>query len=216
MNVSGELREAVKSTETFGTTAAAILEHLFGPAVYTWEALTIVAELQELIRTAPSDEFMDRFSAMQVAMMTDMFFQRLDGFRSICNALDDGDPGFQIVDPVTLEEMTWGVFEVSLNRDVLPFSPTIQDFVQLTASEYGDGQQAMPLVLKHVIDPEGTPGTLHDAVAGWAEDAVGGNPNRAEATSYLVEQLDALLYQLGRIPELGGADAVLSRLRAVA
>jgi hypothetical protein len=201
----GELQakqSALKSPETLATVAHAIIRKQYGEDAYEWSPTTIYLELQADFTAEPDGAVLDRWSAMSVIMTSDAFFKRIDAFMGICNTLSSGEPFFQIFDPVTVEEAAWAITEVSLNRELLPFSYPIRQYLKqiLKADGYPDG--AYPTVFEEAM--ELTP-SAEDIRRALQKDPH--NSDNVEA--YINEQLKDLTYQFNKIPDLRDLDDII-------
>ena len=142
------IREALQSPETSATFLNAIIRRQYGDEVYDWDPLTVFLELKADFNVEISSEGLDRFSALQVAMTTNAFFNRLDAFMSISNTLADGAPYFIAFDPVTVEEAAWAITELALNRDILPLSYTIKQYLYAVLEQDGYSEENYPESIK--------------------------------------------------------------------
>jgi hypothetical protein len=119
-------------------------------------------------------------------MTSNAFFKRVDGFSTIANTLGGGDPGFQMMDPVTTEEAVWAIVEVAIMRDFLTLSPSVQEFVQALFQ----GTNPHPIV-SYVV---GSEEVNSEEIIRMALDAAKspGDP----VDEYIAEQLQDLRQQL--------------------
>ena len=144
----------------------------------------------------------DRWSAMQIVMTTDAFFKRLDAFMGICNTLSSGVPFFQTFDPVTTEEAAWAISEVSLNRELLPFSYTVKQYLKQILMADGFSEGDYPDVFEEVFERK--PSALD-----IRKQLRGGGTNRDNITAYIDEQLKDLTHQFNEIEDLKDLDDLI-------
>ncbi len=156
-------QDLIQSPETMATVVHAIIRDKYGDEAYWWDPLTVALELKADFQVDACPEFMDRWGAMQVVMTGDSFFRRIDSFFAVCNAFSSGEPFFGAFDPVTVEEAAWGVAEVGMNRDMLPFAPTIKRYCKLILERDGYGKGDFPPVFDIVFEDNTT---LRDVKAG--------------------------------------------------
>ena len=188
----------LQSNQTLGTVVHAILLDRFGQEIYGWEPVTVALECKAEFGCEPSTTVIDRWCAIQVAMVSDAFFRRIDAFLSVCNTLASGEPYADVFDPVTTEEAAWGVAEISLNRDFLPFSPTIKSYVRTVLKQDGFSNDEFPKIFEQMFDrtPDEHAVSENLAVLG----------NGANIDAYLRGNVVDLLAQLNRLPDLKEVD----------
>lgn len=194
----------IQSPETMATVVHAIVRDKYGDEAYGWDPLTVAMEIKADFGVDPCPEFMDRWGAIQTLMSGDSFFTRIDAFLAVCNSFSDGDPFFADFNPVTLEEAAWGVLEAGMNRDMLPFSPTIRSYVRIVAESNGFGGDSMPPALKPVFD--GGDATMKDIEAGLVSEE-----NGQALRTYLNEQANDVASQFDSIRDLRNVDDELLR-----
>lgn len=193
------VRQALlQSSETLATVVHAIVRDKYGDEAYWWDPLTVSLELKADFSVYPSSEVMNRWCAIQLVMTGDSFFKRIDSFFAVCNALSSGDPFFGAFDPVTSEEIAWAVAEVGMNRDMLPFSPTIKKYCQIVLTNDGYGKDNHPPIFNLVFDDDVT---LKDIKNGLVSDE-----NGASLKNYILENVDDLAKQFDSIKDLKNVD----------
>lgn len=191
-------QELLQSSKTMATVVHAIIRDKYGDEAYTWDPLTVALEIKADFSVDPVPEVMDRWSAIQVVMTGDSFFNRIDSFLAVCNAFASGDPFFGTFDPVTVEEAAWGVAEVGMNRDMLPFSPTIKSYCRTILDQDGYGRESYPAIFDIVFDDSTT---LKDVKEGLVSKE-NGNALR----NYLLEQVDDIAKQFDSLKDLKNVD----------
>lgn len=191
-------QDLLQSPNTLATVVHAIVRDKYGDEAYWWDPLTVALELKADFQVAACPEVMDRWSAMQVVMTGDSFFKRIDSFFAVCNAFSSGDPFFGAFDPVTAEEAAWAIAEVGMNRDMLPFSPTIRKYCEIILEQNGYGRESHPPIFDVVFD--GTP-TLKDIREGLVS-----KENGVALRTYLMENVDSLAGQFDSLGDMKGVD----------
>lgn len=207
MSDTYQIKAALESPETKATVLHAVLRSKYGHAFYDWDISTIVLELQDDFHADVSDDVVNRISALQLLMTTDVFFNRLDAFMGICNTLASGDPAFDVFDPVTLEESAWAITEAGLNREVLPFSYAIRAFIKQLLREEGFVYE-YPWVFEQLFDA-GTKSEADDVDNTIRENLADTTYNGDNLTEYIKEEFDDIVYQLGQISTLRNVDNIL-------
>jgi len=199
-------KTALENPQTLATVVHAILLEQYGEPVYDWDPATVSLEVADDFRAEICTPAMDRWCALQAVMGSDAFFTRLDVFLNVCNTLASGAPSFLTFDPVTTEEAAWAVAEVALNRDLLPFSYAIQQYLlqQLEADGFNPSGRDLPPVFAEVFAEKPDEGVLRAALRGEAADA-----NERNIERYLMEQMFDLDVQFNRIPDLSRIDDLL-------
>ena len=122
---------------TFGTVAHIIAYQAFGDEMYAMDPLELYANLEEEYRVNIADDVQQKLQAILLATSTDAFFQDPEAFRAICNTLVEGDPGFLTFDDLTIPEILWSSYEVSLNHPGTEFSPQVQSLIDRELKEEG-------------------------------------------------------------------------------
>lgn len=202
MSDAYSIREALESTETKATVLHAILRKQYGDDVYDWDMATIAMEVMDDFKAEISAESANRWAALQLAMTTDAFFTRLDAFLAIANTLSSGEPFFSMFDPVTTEEAAWAIAEMSLNRESLPFSYAIRQYLKALLKQDGYGD-TYPDVFKAVLAPE-TPERAHEEVREIIR-----TQNADVVDTLIDEELADMVMQFDKIPSLNGVDDLL-------
>ena len=197
---------ALESPQTLATVVHAIMLDQYGQAAYDWDPVTCSMEVAEDFQAEACTQVMDRWCAMQAVMGSDAFFKRLDVFMNVCNTLSSGSPSFLVFDPVTPEEAAWAVAEVSMNRDVLPFSYSIQQYMrmQLEADGFDPDSGDLPPVFAEMFERRPDEGRIRSSLSGEVADG-----NNANIEKYLMGQMLSIEAQFNRIPDLRRVDNLL-------
>ena len=197
-NDSIGIRKLLQAPETSATVLHAILRDKYGEEAYDWDLLTMLYEVQDDYGVDMSTAAINRWAAIQTVMTSDAFFKRLDAFLAVCNTFTVGEPYFTVFDPATVEEAAWGIAEVSLNREMLTFSPAIRSYLkQITTGDYTD--DTLPDLFKVIIAPEDedTPPSVRVALSSAVRTS-----NADALQSYLDEQMGDMAYQFNQVPSL--------------
>ncbi len=197
---------ALESPQTLATVVHAIMLDQYGEAVYEWDPVTCAMEVAADFKAEICTPAMDRWCAMQVVMGSDAFFKRLDAFLNVCNTLSSGSPAFLTFDPVTAEEAAWAVAEVAMNRDILPFSYPIKQYMrrQLEADGFSPDSGDLPPVFAEMFERKPDEGRIRSALSGEAADG-----NAANIEQFLTAQVLSMETQFNRIPDLRRVDDLL-------
>ena len=198
MNFEYPRQRALESPKTFATVVHAIVIDKYGEQAYKWDPSTIYLELRDDFNADTCPEVMDRWSAIQVIMTTDAFFRRVDAFMGICNTLAEGEPFFSVFNPVSLEEIAWTVTEVSLNRELLPFSYAVKKYIRTILSQSGYGENDYPYVFEEVFAKKPSSDSVREGI--------GVHANNANIDAMIREQIEDMEYQFNSIPDLKRLD----------
>jgi hypothetical protein len=198
------IRELLQSGQTLATVTHAILRGKYGEDAYDWDLVTIMMEVQDDWRIDLDSAVSNRWGAIQTIMTTDAFFKRLDAFMAICNTLATGDPYFTMFDPVTVEEAAWGISEVALNRELLPFSYPIKQYLRQILKTDGYAAHDAPDVFDAVLEPDEKVTSVRDQLRLIQE-----SPNRNVVEAYIDDQLQDLAHQFNKVPSLSTVDDML-------
>ena len=123
---------------TFGTVAHIIAYSAFGDEMYAMDPLELYANLEDEYRVNVAEDVQQKLQAILLATSTDAFFHDPEAFRAICNTLVEGDPGFLTFDELTIPEILWSSYEVSLNHPGTEFSPQVQRVIDRELAEEGE------------------------------------------------------------------------------
>lgn len=201
------IREALQSPETSATFLNAVIRRQYGDEAYDWDPLTVSLELKADYGVDISDEGMDRWSAMQIAMTTNAFFTRLDAFLAVCNTLAGGVPYFDAFDPVTVEEAAWGITEVAMNRDMLPFSYAIKQYLYVILQQDGYAEENYPEPIKMALGANPKRGEIVNSVRGLE--------NKDVVELYVDEGLKDVIREFNKVPSMARIDDFIFKELAV-
>jgi hypothetical protein len=200
---TAEIKSALQNPETSATLLNAILTRQYGEEWLAWEPLTVYLEIKSDYRVDPPSELLDRIAAIQIIMTSDAFFKRLDAFIAICTTLSTGDPSFAAFDPASVEECAWGIAEVGLLREPLPFSYAIQQYLKQLLGDDGYTSMNYPETIKTAFDS--TPTSLE------IKQTLAGDHNKGVVEQYVNENLKDLIYQFNQIPSMSNIDDFIFR-----
>ena len=198
--MDGTIKGLLESPKTLGTVIHAILRKKYGDEAYVWDLASVCLQVKDDFGADMCSEAVNRFGAIQVAMTTDAFFKRPDAFIAICNTLTTGEPFFDVFSPATTEEVVWGVSEIALNRDLLPFGPDVLNYIRLVsdADGYENGcPNALEAFLK---SPEEAEKHVRE---------IRGNPNNDVVDMYIAGMLEDMEYQFGKTQGFANIDDII-------
>ena len=196
-NSKAAIQELFQSSNTLGTVINAIIVSNYGEEAYDWDPLTIALEIKDDFEVDLAPELLDKWCALQVLMGSDAFFTRIDAFLGICNTLSSGEPFFAAFDPVTVKEAAWAIAEASMNRDMLPFLPTIKAYLRKRLKFEGfDGNP--PRIFEDVFKSNPKSDEIREGLAERsAKDAI---------DEMINSKIKLMANQFAQIPELKGAN----------
>ena len=149
---SASWREMWQNPEADATVLNAMLLTKYGEEALDWDPITIQLEIKDDFGVAPAAEVMDKICAMQIVMTTGDFFTRTDAFRNVVNTIADGQPFFQIFTPLLAEEIALALATVGMNRDMIPFAPSVKELVRLSLIGDGYDEAEFPPIFSCVFD----------------------------------------------------------------
>lgn len=129
--------DLLSDDSTFATIAHIISYGAYGGDMYEMDILELFTRLEEDYRVELSEDVRQRLQAIILATTTDAFFEDPESFKAIANTLVDGDPGFMIFDELTVPEIMWATYEVSLNHPGSDFTPAVQVVIDRELKEEG-------------------------------------------------------------------------------
>lgn len=193
------------SPEASATLLHSMLVTQYGDEVYDWDPQTILLEVRDDYGIDMAPEAIDRWSAMQLVLTTDLFFTRVDAFLPICKALATGDPMFGMIVPVSAYEVARSVVEVALNRPMIRFNPFVvaairgmieDDGLTLDSSEF----------LADISSEEDHQTKIREVMTRAFKDP---SPNAYLLDQYVLEELKDIISQLDEVPKLDRIDDIL-------
>jgi hypothetical protein len=188
---------ALRTPQTLTLPLVEILRHTYGEEWVDWDPTTVYLELRDDYDVEVDTSVMDRISAAQVILGTGDFFQRTDAFINIANTLASGTPSFGLFDPVTVPEAAWALVEVSMMRELLPFSYNVRKLAKIMLNEagYTDDYPAVFDVL--VGDERPTAKNVAEAINTTMRD------KESEGIEWFIdEMLTDIIYQFSKIPAI--------------
>ena len=130
---------ALADPETMATTLHVILLSSYGEEIYETDPVDLYLRLEEDFGVRPTEEVESRINAILMATSTDLFYQDPHAFMAICETLTNGDPGIDIMEPLTLPEIMWADWEVELNRPPGHMSKAVERLIhKAMETEAGD------------------------------------------------------------------------------
>lgn len=196
-------QQALQTPETLATVIHAIVRQKYGEEAYEWDPLTVYLEVQADFGIDMASAVTDRWSAIQVVMLNDVFFKRPEAFMGICNTLAEGRPFFEVFNPVSVEEAAWAITEVSLNRELLPFSYSVKQYLKLILKQDGYDEGDYPAVFNEVFELKPRAKDIREGL--------GAEVNRGLVENYIDDQLRDMVYQFNKIPSLKDLDDIILR-----
>jgi len=101
---------------TMGTIMHAIAMKFFGPDIYSWEPETVAMEFDEEFGIQSYDGNIDKLNAILSSVSSDSFYDDWVAYTQVCSTLS-GENTIEELAEVTVEELAWGVMEMSLNDE---------------------------------------------------------------------------------------------------
>lgn len=195
--------EMWQNPEADATVLNSMLISKYGEESLDWDPVTIRLEISDDFGVSPADAVMNKICAMQVVMSGSAYFDRVDAFLNISNTLADGDPFFQVMTKVEPEEIAWGLATVGMNRDMLPFSPTIQAYVKAALKDdgYADGY---PPIFSSVFSVRPSSAKIRGIVSGTLPTAAMRNSDNI--SSMLGQNVASMFSQFNKLPGLTSID----------
>lgn len=208
----GPWAEMWQNTEANATVLLAMLLSKYGEQALDWDPLTIRLEIQDDFRVEPASEVMNKICAMQIVMSSSDFFERIDTFINVCNSLAEGDPFFEVFTPLEPEEIAYAIATVALNRDMLPFNPTIKRYVKEVLKADGFTEDNYPEIFAPIFGKETSSQEIRHTVAKVMLEPTAADLNRQNINDMLTKNVGVLLRQFNELPGLTKIDdTVLSQ-----
>lgn len=132
--------KALEDPDTFATVLLTICLIQYGEDTFKVDPLVLFAWLEEDFGLELNEDNQNKLNAIITALTTDYFYNDLQTFKAICKTLTSGDPGIVETDldadEVTVPEILWGIYEVSLCNDdevvnTYKFNSVIKSFINV-------------------------------------------------------------------------------------
>lgn len=111
---------------TMATCLQIIALSAYGEEVYQVDPIELVMRLEEDFEAKLTEDNENKLKAILLATSTDIFYEDAEAFQAIGNTLLNGDPGINAMDPLTIPEMLWAVYEVELNHGPQEVTSSVQ------------------------------------------------------------------------------------------
>lgn len=196
-----------QNTEADATVLTAMLITKYGEQALDWDPLTIRLEIQDDFHVEPADEVMNKICAMQIVMTSSDFFERIDTFINVCNTLADGDPFFEVFTPLESEEIAFAISTVAMNRDILPFNPTIRRYVKEVLKADGFDEDDFPEIFSVVFGKNATSKDVRRTVSEMMLEPTASDVNKKNISDMLSENVGTMIRQFNEVPGLTGVDS---------
>ena len=208
---SAAWREMWENPEADATVLNAMVLSKYGEEALDWDPLTIQMEIQDDFGVSPASEVMDKICAMQIVMGTGDFFGRVDAFRNVVNTIANGQPFFQTFTPLQAEEIAIAIATVGMNRDMIPFAPSVQELVRLSLKGDGYSEEQFPPILSCVFDRRPNEKAIREQLTDLvgrpeAELPTAAENNMANIDVMLRRRIVICLKQLDSLPGLTSVD----------
>lgn len=198
--------EMWQNTEADATVLTAMLISKYGEEALDWDPLTIKLEIQADFHVTPPEEVMNKICAMQIVMASSSFFDRIDAFLNVCNALSEGDPFFEVFAPPETEEIAFALATVGMNRDLLPFSPTIQRYVKEVLKADGFDEDNFPPIFSAIFDKAPSAKEVREDVSQLILGKTAAETNGKNISEMLSSHIGVMFDQFNKVPGLTTVD----------
>jgi len=124
---------------TIGTVMHAIAIKFFGTDIYDWEPETIAMEFQDEFGVEPYEGNIEKLNAILATVSSDAFYDDWVAYTKVCSVLS-GENDIEDLAEVTVEELAWGVMEISLNDEdfnKIKFSSDVKTLTGVVLHENG-------------------------------------------------------------------------------
>ena len=208
---SAAWREMWQNPEADATVLNAMVLTKYGEEALDWDPVTIQMEIRDDFGVTPASAAMDRICAMQIVMGSGDFFGRVDAFRNIVNTIADGQPFFQTFTPLQAEEIAIAIATVGMNRDMVPFAPSVRELVRLSLKGDGYGEDSFPPIFSCVFDRRPSEREVRGRLSDLLKGTEPGLPTAAENNianidSLLRRRILVCMRQLDSLPGLSRVD----------
>jgi len=148
--------DLLEDPDTTATALLVIVLGSYGDAVFgdeeqgipPMDPLELWQNLKDDYHAQTCEENENRLNAIMLALSSDAFYDSEEAFTAIASSLEDGDLGDTVtgeMEPLTVPEILWAIYEVELNRDdKQDFSPAIVALIDQTmTTEAADMEGSM-------------------------------------------------------------------------
>ena len=210
---SAAWREMWQNPEADATVLNAMVLSKYGEESLDWDPITIQMEIKDDFGVSPAREAMDKICAMQIVMGSGAFFSRVDAFRNVVNTIANGQPFFQTFTPLSAEEIAIAISTVGMNRDMIPFAPSVRELVRLSMIGDGYSEDDFPPILSCVFDrkpsAQAVRNSISEIIKGTEDLPTASQNNIANIESMIKGRVVICLKQLDSLVGLSHIDNVL-------
>ena len=188
-----KIKEMLEWPETFGLVLLVIVLDNYGTESLNWELETILSQLEDDFGAKLPKINKDKLGSMITALTSDTVLQDWFSLNVCCEALNNDPISFDVLDPVTPEQLAWGIVELGLlfDKDDQPkYSDEVCRYMGVVLAEAGFSRA--PKVLSMAVLPQWMdPNALED------KDIYAGHFNKVSSD---IDQLNLYVHQ--RVAEL--------------
>lgn len=195
----------LKDKDAIGTALVTGLIDEFGTEWFTWEPDSLILNVQEEWKVELPVVNRDKIWALVTVLTTNNFYNNVQAFEHICNALSGSEADFENRDPANVSEIAWGITEATIvdppveKDSSYEFSLDIVEYI--TKSLESEGFTKAPKILAKLVTlPEIDEAKLSlvtdneiDFKAHWDDQS----KKRLEVESWVAQRLTQLGKQLG-------------------
>lgn len=202
-----EFKRIFEDKQTFASTMLIACTSIVGSVEwFDWDPIALKAEIRDACGAHLPAVNADKIQALVLAMTTNQFYESLEAFIGICNALDGDGSDFSTFDPADVKEMAWAVTEVAINdqqhagADDL-FCDEIKAYIGVQAGV--EGFRELPKPLTFGVSPKGyqqASEALPGDEAMFAAVYSRGKDDSARVEAVTGAQLRQLVDQISRLP----------------
>lgn len=121
---------ALTNPNTLATVLHIILLSAYGEEIYDTDPVELFLRLDEDFNAQITEEGENRVNAILMSVSTELYYTDPQAFSAIADTLSQGDPGIDVIEPLTLPEILWASYEVELNRAPSPMSKAVESVIQ--------------------------------------------------------------------------------------
>lgn len=197
--IKAKIANYLKNPDTYGLVLISILLDNYDTDWLSWEIDTIEMELQDDFYVDIPSINSDKIQALMTAMTSDMPYRDWIALNMTCEALNDNIVDAEVLEPVTPEELAWGLTQLAMleDNDTRPeFDEEVRRYMGAVLAEHGIINP--PDILKLAIMPKSEGGVIDPFMERAKFD------KRQEDEQYIMdyvkENLAKLIEQLNNVP----------------
>jgi len=195
------IEKVLEDPQTYATVLLAICLDAYGTEFLDWDPSVLRLELQTDYRAQLPRINSDKLQAAITLMTSDTFFNDVLSFNHITEALNNDPVDFDMLDPVTPDQMAWAIVEARLlleGDNDLEFADEVRRYQGMILDQHGIGKPHP--IFKDAHTPEPDTASLSTDPVMYDSYFTSQRQHSDDINLHIQSHLRALFRQLDTIP----------------